>query len=175
MTRPRAAGAERAGYAEGGLQGAASPREGQSPPEHHPHALSTRTPPFGLRRGPQADERSRSADRHPDIVAQARAARPALVVWAAVLRRADVVRLLTGLGFDINAKGRTDGVGNTEWETALHHAAGAGDLGLARTLVELGADPDIRDTRSGGTPLSWARHFDQEQTAQFLAPLTAAN
>lgn len=114
-------------------------------------------------------------EQHPDIEAQARAARPALVVWAAVLGRADVIRLLAGLGFDINAKGRTDGVGSTEWETALHHAAGTGDVGLARTLVELGADPDIRDTRFGSTPLGWARHFGQEQTAQFLAPLTTAS
>ena len=110
---------------------------------------------------------------HPDIVAQARAARPALVVWAAVLGRADVVALLAGLGFDINAKGRTDGVGATEWETALHHAAGKGDLDLVRALIELGADPDIRDTRFGGTPLSWARYFGQQQTARFLEPITA--
>ena len=114
-------------------------------------------------------------DRDPDIVAQARAARPALVVWAAVLGRADAVALLTGLGFDINAKGRTDGVGSTEWETALHHAAGLGDLGLTQRLIELGADPDIRDTRFGGTPLSWARYFGREQTAEFLAPITPAD
>jgi Ankyrin repeats (3 copies) len=112
-------------------------------------------------------------DRHPDIVAQARAARPALVVWAAVLGRADVVALLVNLGFDINAKGRSDGVGNTEWETALHHAAGKGDLELARKLIELGADPDIRDTRFGGKPLGWARHFGQAETARFLEPITA--
>lgn len=31
----------------------------------------------------------------------------------------------------------------------------------------------IRDTRFGGTPLGWARYFGQEQTARFLAPLTA--
>ena len=42
-------------------------------------------------------------------------------MWAAVLGRADVVALLVsfGFGFDIDAKGRTDGVGTTEWETAL--------------------------------------------------------
>jgi Ankyrin repeats (many copies) len=111
-------------------------------------------------------------DSHPDLVATARAARPALVVWAAVLGRADVIRLLVGLGFDINAKGRTDGVGTSEWETALHHAAGKGDLDLVRELIALGADPDIRDTRFGGTPLGWARYFGQEQTVRFLAPLT---
>lgn len=72
------------------------------------------------------------------------------MVWAAVLGRADVIRLLVGLGFDINAKGRTDGVGTSEWETALHHAAGKGDLDLVRELIALGADPDIRDTRFGG-------------------------
>jgi ankyrin repeat protein len=114
-------------------------------------------------------------DRYPDIADQARAARPALVVWAAVLGRADAVALLVGLGFDINAKGRTDGVGSTEWETALHHAAGIGDLGLTQRLIELGADPDIRDTRFGGTPLGWARYFGREQTAEFLAPITTAD
>ncbi len=111
-------------------------------------------------------------DSRPDLVATARAARPALVVWAAVLGRVDVIRLLTGLGFDVNAKGRTDGVGASEWETVLHHAAGKGELDLVRELIALGADPDIRDTRFGGTPLGWARHFGQEQAAQFLAPLT---
>ena len=40
-------------------------------------------------------------------------------MWAAVLGRADVVALLVSFGFDIDAKGRTDGVGTTEWETAL--------------------------------------------------------
>ena len=64
-------------------------------------------------------------------------------------------------------------MGITEWETALHHAAGKGDLDLVRAPIELGADPDIRDTRFGRTPLGWARHFGQEQTARFLEAITA--
>lgn len=38
------------------------------------------------------------------------------------------------------------------WQTALHRAAESGDLDLARTLLRLGADPDIRDQRFDGTP-----------------------
>ncbi len=44
---------------------------------------------------------------------------------------------------------------------------------LARTLLRRGADPDIRDARFGGTPLSWARYFGQDAVADLLAPPTA--
>jgi hypothetical protein len=47
-----------------------------------------------------------------------------------------------------------------------------GHLSLARSLLRLGADPDIRDHRFGGTPLGWARYFGQEQLIDLLEPLT---
>ncbi len=99
--------------------------------------------------------------------------RPGLIVWAAVLGRTSAVELIAGLGFDVNAKARTDGPGTTEWETALHHTARVGNLALARRLVELGADPDARDKRFGTTPLGWARHFGQPELIAFLEPLTS--
>jgi len=60
------------------------------------------------------------------------------------------------------------------WErrTALH-AATEGHLEMARALLGLGADPDIRDQHFGSTPLGWARYFGQEQLIELLEPLTA--
>jgi hypothetical protein len=83
------------------------------------------------------------------------------------------VETLAGLGFDVNAKGRTDVPAEQEWETALHHAAGEGDLDLARLLLRLGADTGITDTRFGSTPLGWARHFGQQAMIALLEPVTA--
>jgi hypothetical protein len=116
---------------------------------------------------------ARLADENPGSLEQVKTARPGLIVWAAVLGRTAAVELLAGLGFDVNAKARTDGPGTTEWETALHHTAGAGNLALARRLIELGADPDLRDQRFSSTPLGWARHFGQPELIAFLEPLTS--
>lgn len=98
--------------------------------------------------------------------------RPWLLVWAAARGRAAAVELLLELGVDVNAYGRADVPGRTRWQTALHTAAGDGDVELARLLLAAGADPDLRDARFGGTPLDWANHFDQTATAELLAPLT---
>lgn len=83
------------------------------------------------------------------------------------------LKLLVELGFDVNARGRTDVPSDQPRRTALHHAAESGDLAPARTLLRLGADPDIRDQRFGSTPLGWARHFGQKPLIQLLAPVTA--
>jgi ankyrin repeat protein len=109
---------------------------------------------------------------HPGLVDQVRAARPALVVWAAACGRTDAVELLAGLGFDVNAKGRTDMPSDQPWQTALHKAAEDGNLELARALLRLGADPGIKDARFGGTPLGWARYFGQAALIELLEPVT---
>jgi hypothetical protein len=103
---------------------------------------------------------------------EARAQRPALIVWATARRKLDAVRLLAEVGFDVNAKGRTDVPMEQQWETALHQAAGEGDVELTRLLLDLGADPTIEDTRFGSTSLGWARHFDQPATIELLEALT---
>lgn len=79
---------------------------------------------------------------------------------------------MTGLGFDVNARGRTDMPSDQPWQTALHKAAEDGHLELARTLLRLGADPQIRDHRFGSTPLGWARYFGQQPLIELLEPLT---
>ncbi|HLK76993.1 MAG TPA: ankyrin repeat domain-containing protein [Streptosporangiaceae bacterium] len=110
---------------------------------------------------------------HPGLAGQVRAARPALITWAAACGRPEAVEILAGLGFDVNAMGRTDMPSDQPWQTALHHAAGGGNLELARTLLRLGADPDIRDHRFDSPPLGWARHFGQQPLIDLLEPLTA--
>jgi ankyrin repeat protein len=110
---------------------------------------------------------------HPGLANQVRAARPALITWAAACGRPEAVEILAALGFDVNAKGRTDVPSDQPWQTALHKAAEDGHLELARTLLRLGADPDIRDHRFDSTPLGWARHFGQQPLIDLLEPLTA--
>ena len=110
---------------------------------------------------------------HPGLVEAVRRARPALIVWAAAQGQPGSVELLAGLGFDVNAKGRSDVPAEDPWQTALHVAAMEGHLDLARSLLRLGADPGIRDQRFGSTPLGWARYFGQEQLIELLEPLTA--
>jgi hypothetical protein len=106
----------------------------------------------------------------PEALAEARLRRPGLVVWAAVRDSPAAVRLAVELGWDVSAKARTDTPGDDEWETALHQAAGEGNVELARLLLDLGADPEVRDHRFDGTPLDWARHFEQPATEALLAP-----
>jgi ankyrin repeat protein len=106
------------------------------------------------------------------LVETARDERPALIVWAASRGNHEAVRVLAALGFDVNAKGRQDVPMEQQWETALHVAAGNGDVELARILLGLGADPDIEDGRFHSTPLGWAHHFEQPDVVALLEPLT---
>ena len=110
---------------------------------------------------------------HPDAVAQARRDRPGLIVWAATQAPIETVTLLAELGFDVNAYGRGDAPVEQEWETALHHSAVDGNVALTRRLLDLGADPNLRDHRFDATPLDWARHFHRHATATLLEPVTA--
>ena len=91
-------------------------------------------------------------------------------MWAAARRSTDAIVLLAELGCDVNALGRTDVPMEQAWETALHEAAAQGDVQMARLLLDLGADPDIKDTRFDSTPLGWARHFGQQATIELLQP-----
>ena len=109
---------------------------------------------------------------HPGLAGELRAARPALVTWAAACGSPAAVEILSELGFDVNAKGRTDIPSDQPWQTALHKAAEDGNVELARTLLRLGADPDIRDERFGSTPLGWARYSGQQAHIDLLEPIT---
>lgn len=114
----------------------------------------------------------RTVERLAGHAGAARAQRPGLVVWAASRCAWSAIPLLTELGWNVNARARVDFPIEQEWETALHEAAGNGDIHAARMLIELGADPGIRDARFHATPLGWAEHFGQQATADYLQPLT---
>ena len=105
-------------------------------------------------------------------MAQARRSRPGLMVWAATQAPIETVTLLAELGFDVNAYGRGDAPVEQPWETALHHSAGNGNVELTRRLLDLGADPNLRDQRFDATPLDWARHLGHRSTIELLTHLT---
>ena len=104
----------------------------------------------------------------PEVIAAARAARPALIVWATGQERCDAVDALVVAGFDIDALGRSDLPVNQPWQTALHTAVERGNLKLVRRLLELGADPAIRDRRFDGTPADWAEHLGELKISALL-------
>jgi ankyrin repeat protein len=107
-----------------------------------------------------------------DVIAEVRTKRTGLVTWAAAQGAPNAAGLLVAAGFDVNALGRSDVLSNEPWHTALHVAAKNGDLGLARTLLELGADPNIADKHYHSTPLGWARYFEQPALVGLLEALT---
>lgn len=78
---------------------------------------------------------------------------------AAGTDKRDAVRLMAELGFDVNEVKRT---------AALHDAAISGHLDMVKLLIELGADPLLRDTEFDGTPLGWARYGHQVAVVEFL-------
>jgi ankyrin repeat protein len=64
------------------------------------------------------------------------------------------------LQFDLNEVRRT---------TPLHNAAMAGHLEMVKLLIELGANPTIRDTEFHATPRGWAQYNGQTVVADYLA------
>jgi ankyrin repeat protein len=52
--------------------------------------------------------------------------------------------------------------------TPLHAAAWNDDVETARTLIELGADPTIKDTDHDATPLGWAEYGGKHRVAAYL-------
>src|SRR5207247_7751935 len=95
----------------------------------------------------------------PALVQRAMRREPQLMVTAVEQRRRDAVRLLAEVGFDVNLMPRG---------APLHEAAYMGDLELVELLLELGADPELRDRSYDSTPLGWAEYNGQEEVAEFL-------
>ena len=104
----------------------------------------------------------------PQLLEQVRRQRPSLMLRAAVAEHLAGAKLLVDKGFDVNAMGRSDLPIEQPWHTALHYAASIGNLELIRTLLELGADPDIPDAHYRTTPAVWAEHFGHDAAAQLL-------
>jgi hypothetical protein len=97
--------------------------------------------------------------RDPSLIDQLGERRVELLQLAAENDKRDAVRLMAALGFNLNEVQRT---------TALHHAAMSGHLEMAKLLIELGADPLIRDTEFNATPAGWAEYGEKVEVAEFL-------
>ena len=76
---------------------------------------------------------------------------PDLVGKAAERHRIEAIRLLVAIGLDPNPTAR---------RTPLHEAAFHGNLDLVCALLELGADPNVRDPHFDSTPAGWATTID---------------
>ena len=98
-------------------------------------------------------------DQKPDLINELGLRRVELLQLAAESDKRDAVRLMVKLGFNLNERSRT---------TALHHAAMGGHLDMAKLLIELGADPSIRDTEFNANPSGWAEYSEKTEVAEYL-------
>ena len=108
-----------------------------------------------------ADEvRARSLlGKNPRLIDQLGDERCELLNRAAESDKRDAIRLMVQLGFDLNEIRRT---------APLHLAAAGSNLEMVKLLIELGADPLLRDTEFNATPLGWADYNHRTENALFL-------
>ena len=85
--------------------------------------------------------------------------------------RPEGIRLMAELGFEVRGMTRHEGVGMNRAVTPLHNAAWAGNLEMVKLLIELGADPSLREPVYNATPLGWAEHNRQAHVVDYLASL----
>ena len=99
----------------------------------------------------------------------ARREHPGLAVWAASQAGMEAVALAVRLGFDVNAQARADVFCEQPWQTALHTAVERNHAQLVRLLLDLGADPAVRDGRFDATPADWAERLDHRALLPLLS------
>jgi ankyrin repeat protein len=83
---------------------------------------------------------------------------PDLLDRAAAYGRWDLVHGLLDRGAPLS----------TEGQTALHTAAGAGEVELVRALLTAGADAGLRDPTFRATPRQWAEFLNHPDAAALL-------
>ncbi|HEY3559417.1 MAG TPA: ankyrin repeat domain-containing protein [Kribbella sp.] len=98
-----------------------------------------------------------------ELAARAVARQPHLPVRAAEVGRTQAMEPLQRLGYDLNQL--------SGGAAPIHRAALNGHLDTVRKLVELGADPELRDPNYHGHALSWAEHNHQDAVADYLRGL----
>jgi ankyrin repeat protein len=85
-------------------------------------------------------------------------------------KRLEAIRLMAELGFEIDGMATHDNVGMNLGVTPLHNAAWSGQLDMVGLLVQLGADPNVREATHHATPLGWAAHNRQAHVVEYLLP-----
>jgi hypothetical protein len=88
-----------------------------------------------------------------------------LVDRAASYARWDLVIALVRGGAPLSTSGRT----------ALHLAAGAGELGVVEVLLDHGADPELTDPDFHATPRQWAEFLRHPDVATYLDDRTGSS
>ena len=63
---------------------------------------------------------------------------------------------------------------STTGRTALHLAAGAGELEVVKTLLDHGADPAATDPEFHATPRQWAEFLRRPHVVEYLSERTRA-
>jgi ankyrin repeat protein len=91
------------------------------------------------------------------------------LTWAARNGRLAAIRRLVVLGAAVNARGTFGGPDHGRGVTALHLAAQSGQSDAVETLLELGADPTIRDDLHDGTAAGWAQQGCRPDLAKRLS------
>lgn len=90
------------------------------------------------------------------------------LAWAAFCGRTRAIKRLLALGANPNRRTTFGGPEHGVGTTALHIAAGYGQLDAIEALLDGGADPEVRDELHHGTPASWAEYFGQEAAREAL-------
>jgi len=90
------------------------------------------------------------------------------LAWASANGRVAAIRTLTGLGADVNQRGTFGGPTHGQGVTALHLAAQSGERAAVEALLDLGADPTLRDELYGGEPAGWAEFACHAELAALL-------
>jgi len=96
------------------------------------------------------------------------------LTWAAVNGRVDAIRALVALGADVDGRGTFGGPDHGVGVVALHLAAQAGKRASVEALLELGADPTLRDAAHDGPPAGWAAFGGHRTLAKRLERAAAA-
>jgi hypothetical protein len=106
--------------------------------------------------------RGETPDISPELAARAVARNPHLPIRAAEIGRTEALEPLKNLGFDLN---------HVAGAAPIHRAALNGHLDTVKKLIELGADPELRDPSYGGNALGWADHNHQQAVIDYLKGL----
>lgn len=76
-------------------------------------------------------------------------------VLSALNGKAEALRRMIRAGADLNAPSAN----LYPHGTPLHHAVASGSLEAVKVVMEAGANPNVKDSAWGGTPLGWAHYY----------------
>jgi len=106
--------------------------------------------------------RGQTPEVSPELAAKVVARNAHLPIRAAEIGRTEAMEPLQNLGFDLNVLAGS---------APIHQAAINGHLDTVKKLIELGADPELRDPSYHGNAIAWAEHNHQQAVVDYLRDL----